>query len=208
MFNKNIDNRISFKKIISFIYYIKMLPFIALSGIALAYIFYKNFNKDSQNNLDKKIIYYEDKRCEIDDNIEDYENKIEEMKEERKIIDGKMTTLLTKKIISFHKDHKKYNEKSVKKIKHLINIHGEGNKEIEDKVYANIDTYIDVQQVKECEVSDNNSDFFSSDVDDDSSEYSVEDVSIDSESENSVSSPEENMDDVKDDVKDDVVKIC
>ena len=104
-----------------------MLPFIALSGIALAYIFYQSFNKDSQNSLDKKINYYDNKRDEIDEDIEDHERKIEELKEERKRVDEKMTVLLTKKIISFHKDHQKFNEKSVKKIKHLINVYGEGN---------------------------------------------------------------------------------
>jgi prefoldin subunit 5 len=172
-----------------------MFAFIALSGIAFVYIVYRNLNKNSSNSLDKKINYYDNRRDDIDEDIEDHLRKIEELKEERKRIDNKMATLLTKKIISFHKDHQKFNEKSVKKIKHLINVYGEGNKDIEDKIYSSIDTYIDVKQVKDCVVEDYTSEISSSEIDDLSSDEQLDEINDSSDS----------IDEIVNEIKDEIV---
>lgn len=206
-----------------------MLGLAVISGIALAYIIYQNFNQ-SQNNLDEKINYYDKTRGNIDEDIQDYKNKIEELKEERKNIDGKLTVLLTKKIKGFNKDYEKFNEKSVKKIKHIINFYGEGNEEMENNIYNNIESVIDVKQVKECDDTDYDStddepsdidsedepldkndsedDSSSSDEDNKSEDESEDESEDDSEDDNKKKDPIDDSKDDKTDSTEEVTKIC
>lgn len=190
-----------------------MLAFLAISGITFAYIVYKNFNKENKNNLDEKINYYNTKRDNIDEDIEDHLQKIEELKNEKISIDEKLTELLTKKIIGFHKEHIKFNNKSVKKIKYLIDLYSNGNKIIENNIYNNIDEYIDIQQVKDCDISnyeldeissDSNEEFITSSEDD--SDNSVDDADDVDDVDGSDNNKDKNGDDK--DIPDEIVKIC
>ena len=198
-----------------------MLAFIAISGITFVYIVYKNFNKENKNNLDEKINYYNTKRDNIDEDIEDHLQKIEDLKNEKISIDEKLTDLLTKKIIGFHKEHIKFNNKSVKKIKYLIDLYSNGNKIIENNIYDNIDEYIDIQQVKNCDISNYELDEISSDSNDEfitSSEDDVDDRDdvddVDDSEDVDDDNVEDNVDDNEDkngdnkDIPDKIVKIC
>jgi hypothetical protein len=190
-----------------YILYIKMYIYMAMSSLALAFMFYKAYGSDNENRLDQKLDNYYSRKEEIYQEIIDHKEAIEKLYEEIDNVDENIVNLLTKKILTFHKEHIKFNNKAVRNIRTLIDHYSNGNEGIEDKVYENIDPYVDVEQVKDCDPDASTS---SDDEENSSSEESeVEPNDDEKDGTNNDSTDEEDEEEDEDeDEEDEVKRMC
>ena len=133
-----------------------MFIIITVSSLALAFLIYKVISNNNQS-LDTKLFNYDIQRDDIINDITYHKNQIESLEKIKSKLNDKIIVLLTKKIINFHKEHQHFNNNAIKKIKYLISTYANGNEYIENTVYENIDVYIDVEQIKNCDITNYNS---------------------------------------------------
>ena len=180
----------------------------AMSSLALAFMFYKAYESDNENRLDQKLDNYYSRKEEIYQEIIDHKEAIEKLYEEIDTVDENIINLLTKKILTFHKEHIKFNNKAVRNIRTLIDYYSNGHEGIEDQVYENIDPYVDVEQVKDCDPDASTSsdeEENSSSEESDNEESEVEPNDDEKDGSNHDSSEDEDEDE---DEEDEVKRMC
>ena len=158
-----------------------MIFVIAITSLTMICVLYKTYNYIYQPSLDIKLAKYDEERDNIDGSIEYYTNKIRDLQIKKEDTNEKITVLLSKKIITFHEEHQKYNNTSIQNIRDLIAKFSKGNQYIENKVYTLIDPYFDVDQIKKSEIIEITVVNSESDINNETFEYVSEDT-INSES--------------------------
>jgi hypothetical protein len=132
-----------------------MIVFVTITSITITYIIYKIVNYNRQNVIDKKLDLYYKERDQIENDIITHNDTINLLKIQTNDINKKIANLLVKKIIFFHKEHQKFNENAIKKIKCLLITYANEQQDIQNYVFDNISDYVDVEQIKHCQISDN-----------------------------------------------------
>lgn len=167
-----------------------MIFVIAITSLTMICVLYKTYSYIYQPSLDVKLAKYDEERDNIDESIDYYTNKIRDLQVKKEEVNEKITVLLSKKIITFHEAHQKYNNTAIQNIRDLISKFSRGNQYIENKVYTFIDPYFDIEQIKKSEIIEITVVNSESDINNDTFEYVSEDT-INSESESDLESESE-----------------
>lgn len=169
-----------------------MYSFIIISGVAVFYLFFKVMFDNgckNQETIDEKLEKYDKERYDTLYELKETKSQLYSLKNKKKDLDDKIILILTNKILTFHKKYKKFNNDSIKKINQIIEQYTYNNDYMVNKIYQNIDGYIDVQELKK--FSDN----IDSDESDDS-DYNINDDIL------SPSSEDDDDTEIKNDSKD------
>lgn len=115
-----------------------MLVIVTISSLAISYIIYSTIFKNDPNKLEKKLDFYDRRKEDIENEIEDHKNSITILEDEKKDVERKISNLLIKKIENYAKEDDQNVKNLFKKIKKEVNFYCEGDENMRDNVYNNI----------------------------------------------------------------------
>jgi len=170
-----------------------MLVIIGILTGVFGYSFLKYFL--TNNNIDNKIIMNREKLNRIISDISKYKNKIDYLTVMQESVNDKLCSLVIKKVRQICDSYKKFNTTSIKQINRVINYSAGDNEELKAKILNNIESLVDIEEIKNVNDETSSDDSYEGDSTEDSisgNDVADADNDVENDADNSVENGDEN----------------